>query len=120
MEYWNQGRSSPGKIITRSYPGQSWHQFGLALDVAFEGNDPYLKKIPIHEANEIWKSMGEIMKSHGIKWGGDFTKIADMDHLEDDYGFTLTQANKLIQLPAGVMAVWNAIDQQRKCGTLIT
>src|SRR5208337_5639888 len=29
-----QGRTTPGKIVTDAPPGHSWHEFGLACDVA--------------------------------------------------------------------------------------
>lgn len=28
-----QGRTKPGQIVTRAKPGQSWHNYGLAVDV---------------------------------------------------------------------------------------
>lgn len=32
---YNQGRTTTGPIITQARPWQSWHQYGLAADVAF-------------------------------------------------------------------------------------
>lgn len=32
---YNQGRTEPGKIVTDAKPWRSWHQYGLAIDLAF-------------------------------------------------------------------------------------
>ena len=30
---WNQGRTTPGKIVTHAQGGQSWHNYGLAAEL---------------------------------------------------------------------------------------
>jgi hypothetical protein len=35
---WNQGRNTPGRIVTNAMAGQSAHQYGLALDFVIIAN----------------------------------------------------------------------------------
>ena len=38
---YNQGRTSPGKKVTNAKPGQSYHNYGLAIDVVrMDGDKP--------------------------------------------------------------------------------
>lgn len=84
-----QGRTTPGQIVTNAPPGSSWHNFGLAFDVAVL--DPYGKSTwPENEA--LWQKIGTIGKSTGLQWGGDWTSIKDRPHFEYHPGLTLTDA----------------------------
>lgn len=69
---YSQGRTAPGKIVT--WTRKSNHITGKAFDVAFVGKDPYPK-------NFDWKILGDIGKSVGLKWGGDW-KTKDNPHFE--------------------------------------
>jgi peptidoglycan LD-endopeptidase CwlK len=69
-----QGRTRAGKIVTYAKPGQSDHNTGKAVDIAFQSHgkaswDPklYAKIVPI-------------AKAIGLKWGGDFPGFKDMPH----------------------------------------
>ena len=78
-KYFNQGRISPGSIITNADELQSYHQYGLAFDIAFEGNYPYPKEYI------KWKAIGEFGEKLGLIWGGRFN---DNPHFEYHSGFT--------------------------------
>lgn len=73
---YNSGRSEDGSIITnaKGEDYESSHQWGTAFDVAIQGNDPY--------NTEKLKRVGEIGKSLGLEWGGDFKEFPDMPHFE--------------------------------------
>jgi peptidoglycan L-alanyl-D-glutamate endopeptidase CwlK len=100
------------QIVTNAKPGLSWHCYGLALDFAFVGTDPYLQKLPPKERDLMWSTLGEVGKSYGFKWGGDFrlvNGVRDLPHLEMTYGLSLDQAIALHE-HGGVPAVWAYID----------
>lgn len=88
-----QGRTKPGKIVTNARPGYSFHNFGLAIDVAPTellklpnwGDTPANQK----RANELWARLGAIGKAIGFRWGGDFTSIKDRPHFEWSGGLSL-------------------------------
>lgn len=76
---YDQGRTTPGPIVTNAKPGVSKHEYGLAFDVA-PLNDKGKPHWP--EDNELWNKIGELGKAIGLRWGGDFTSIKDRPHFE--------------------------------------
>jgi RHS repeat-associated protein len=81
-ELYNRGRTTPGPRVTNARAGQSWHNYGLALDVVGieEGRASY--DLP-------WDDLARIGKRHGFDWGGDFKTISDKPHFEQTSGFRL-------------------------------
>lgn len=74
-----QGRTLPGPIVTKcdGIQRKSNHQaqsdgFGHAIDMAFQGPDPFLDKLPKGARDKIWASYGAAVKRVGLKWGGDW------------------------------------------------
>ena len=73
-----QGRTAPGPIVTKAPPGSSWHNFGLAFDVAvLKGGKPTWPN-----DLKLWGEIGRLGKAVGLAWGGDFTTITDRPHFE--------------------------------------
>lgn len=77
-----QGRTTPGEIVSNSKAGQSYHNYGLAFDfkMVTNGHDDWV-------IGPNWLKVVDIMKKHGMGWGGDFTSIIDNPHFENRYGF---------------------------------
>ncbi len=88
-----QGRTKPGKVVTNARPGYSFHNFGLALDVAPSEllKLPNWGDTPAHQAraNELWSRLGAIGKVIGFRWGGEFKSIKDRPHFEWSGDLTL-------------------------------
>lgn len=86
------GRSVPGKVITNARGGYSWHNFGLAFDVAF-----------LTLAHDVvwsgpWEEIGALGRDLGLTWGGDFANFPDRPHFEFPNGLTLTKLRAQIGL----------------------
>ena len=79
-ELYKQGRSKPGKIITKARGGESFHNWGLAIDVAFEEDGT---QHPIWETTNdelyYWELLGKIGESIGFEWGGRY-RLKDYGH----------------------------------------
>lgn len=86
-----QGRTKPGKVVTWARGGESWHNFGRALDVAFlvDGSPSWNEGLP-------WESVGMVGEAVGLEWGGRNRggKI-DRPHFQFRDGLTLAQARVL-------------------------
>jgi peptidoglycan L-alanyl-D-glutamate endopeptidase CwlK len=87
-ELFAQGRTKPGKIVTKAKPGESWHNFGLAFDV-----------VPLIAGKAVWDSprwteIGALGKAIGLAWGGDFKSFKDLPHFEFHPELTIKQANQ--------------------------
>ncbi len=108
-ELYQQGRSTPGPIVTWARPGYSLHQYGLALDSFFKGPDPYLEKDT--HGLECWDIYGRIAKEHGFEWGGDF-EHTDRPHIQMTFGLKLSDI-QLLYKNGGLPSVWKALDTLR-------
>ncbi|NHB59156.1 M15 family metallopeptidase [Acinetobacter shaoyimingii] len=77
-----QTRLSGNTATTLAKAFQSYHQFGLAADVAFKRNG----KVVISErdpwAMRGYQLYGETAESVGLTWGGRWTRIHDYGHTE--------------------------------------
>lgn len=83
------GRTKPGRIVTHSRGGQSWHNHGVAFDVGvFEGSK-YIEESP------HYKTVGLLGESIGLEWGGRFKSFVDEPHFQFTNGKTLAQAQSL-------------------------
>ena len=69
------GRTAPGDVVTNVKGGASYHNYGLAFDVAFE--DEYGK--PVWDGP--WDLLGRLGEQIGLEWGGRWTK-PDMGHFQ--------------------------------------
>ena len=67
------GRSKPGRIVTNAEGLESYHQYGLAFDVAFV---KYNWNPPVWN---WWTQLGAEGEKLGLVWGGDFK---DYGHFE--------------------------------------
>jgi peptidoglycan LD-endopeptidase CwlK len=79
---YDQGRTTPGSIVSNAKPGQSYHNYALALDFHLQVNG-----VDKWGVDHNWMTVVNIFKSHGFTWGGDFTgDFKDYPHLENKLG----------------------------------
>lgn len=76
-----QGRTTPGNIVTNSKEGQSYHNYGLAIDFALQVNG----KLE-WEVNNDWLAVVNAFKDNGFEWGGEWVKFKDNPHFEKTFG----------------------------------
>ena len=74
---YNKGRTAPGNIVTKAKPGQSYHNYGLAVDTVY----PAAKKAAVVAA----------FKKKGFEWGGEFSDFPDPPHFQKRFGYTWQQ-----------------------------
>lgn len=77
---YEQGRTRPGKIVTKAGPDASPHVAGLAFDIAFrdaEGHITWDETWP-----GAWETVGQIGEGLGLKWGGRWAGFPDRPHFE--------------------------------------
>jgi len=81
------GRTAPGPIVTHTdgIIHRSNHQagadgLGRAVDCCFIGPDPFLDHDPMKAIK--FAAYGHAGQAVGLTWGGTFTTLQDLDHLE--------------------------------------
>ena len=87
-ELYAQGRTKPGKIVTKARGGYSFHNFQTAFDVGIFSKDG---KTYYGESN-AYKTIGEIGESLGLEWGGRWDEFDDPPHFQfNPRGYTMAQ-----------------------------
>lgn len=72
-----QGRTTPGKIVTNAKPGQSAHNFGLALDfVPLVGGKPDWRP-------EAYAAAVALAESEGMESASKWTRFREYPHLQE-------------------------------------
>lgn len=102
---YDQGRRTPGKIVTHAEGGESYHNFGLAVDFALQLENGDVIWNTEYDGNgngqSDWFEVAEIAKELGFQWGGDWHGFKDYPHLQMDFGLTINnmQAGKRPKIP---------------------
>ncbi|MEQ8628109.1 M15 family metallopeptidase [Ekhidna sp.] len=93
-ELYAKGRTASGSIVTYARPGQSLHNYGLAIDVVEikEGKGLWV--------NSRWETIGQIGKRFGFKWGGDWNN-PDRPHFYKNFGKNTAQLMALKKASGG-------------------
>ena len=85
-----QGRSKPGLIVTKAKAGQSFHQYGVALDLY-----PLVNGKPdFSGSSHNWQKIAEIFKRHGFEWAGEWKHFKEMPHFQIRGGHDLEYFQK--------------------------
>lgn len=87
-ELYAQGRTKPGKIVTKAKPGQSWHNWRVAFDVV-----PLRNGKPVWGTSGpdgiLWETIGKIGESVGLEWAGRWKTFKEFAHFQYTGGLTL-------------------------------
>jgi peptidoglycan L-alanyl-D-glutamate endopeptidase CwlK len=99
-----QGRSKPGKVVTNAKGGQSYHNYGLAIDIvllvdkdkngSFETASWDVKTDFDKDAKADWMEIVQIFKRYGYEWGGDW-KFKDDPHFQKSFGKSIYELRAL-------------------------
>ncbi|SFE14850.1 peptidoglycan L-alanyl-D-glutamate endopeptidase CwlK [Lentibacillus persicus] len=93
-ELYEQGRSEGGQVVTHARGGESYHNYGLAIDYALRNHDGDIIWDTNYDGNNNgesdWFEVADIAKELGFKWGGD-GNFKDYPHLQMDFGLSINQ-----------------------------
>lgn len=107
-----QGRTALGNIVTNAKGStySSQHQWGIAIDFYLDmdvDGDGSKKDDAFNNSTGLFDRVGQIAKSIGLGWGGDWTSIKDRPHLYlSDWGSTTTKLKAQYGTPEKFMASW--------------
>ncbi|MDQ0973840.1 peptidoglycan L-alanyl-D-glutamate endopeptidase CwlK [Neobacillus niacini] len=90
---YEQGRTVAGNIVTNARGGESFHNFGLAIDFAIKTPSTDIIWDMQYDGNQNgiadWNEVVEMAKALGFEWGGDWSQFKDYPHLQMNFGLTL-------------------------------
>ena len=94
-----------GEIVTNAKGGESWHNYGLAVDGALKIGRQALWDFNL----PYWRAYGVTAISSGFEWGGMWPgKKADHPHIQLRGGLTIVQAKDIFDV-SGIDGVWSAV-----------
>lgn len=87
---YNQGRTFRGPVVTNAKPGQSYHNYGMAVDFALviDGKTASWDTKADWDSDKKadWMEVVETFKRYGWSWGGDWSTLKDLPHFEKTFG----------------------------------
>lgn len=101
------GRSRPGKRVTNARGGESFHNYGVAADIAFYNQEGGITWPEGGDYEKLWTRYGEHAKKQGLEWGGDWKSITDRPHIEYHPGVNSASALKPAYKRGGQEAAWD-------------
>lgn len=109
-ELYAQGRTTPGNIVTNAKYPLSPHCWGVAFDFCRN-----VRGREYDDSDGFFKKCGEIGKSLGLAWGGDFRSFVDKPHLELKK-YLPNNSVKTLQAqygtPENFIKTWSKIDEE--------
>lgn len=98
-----QGRSTRGPIVTHARGGESYHNYGLAIDFALQTEKGQVIWDLEYDGNgsgeSDWLEVVAIAKRLGFEWGGDWEGFKDYPHLQMDFGYSISQLQRGFRPP---------------------
>lgn len=96
-QLYEKGRSERGNIVTHAKGGESFHNFGLAIDFAIKvkGQAVWDMKYDGNgNGRADWMEVVGIAKDLGFEWGGDWKHFKDYPHLQMDFGLSINDLQR--------------------------
>ncbi|WP_152656138.1 M15 family metallopeptidase [Oceanobacillus sp. CFH 90083] len=92
------GREDGGNIVTHARAGESYHNYGLAVDYAIRNQEGEIIWDIHYDGNNNgesdWFEVAEIAKDLGFEWGGDFNRFPDYPHLQMTFGLSISELQR--------------------------
>ncbi|MCE0499451.1 MAG: M15 family metallopeptidase [Methylacidiphilales bacterium] len=102
---YQEGRTTPGPIVTNAPAGYSTHNFGVAFDLGiFDADGRYIDDLPDRgimseaQVSDYYRYLAPIGKALGLIWGGDWESIDDEPHYELNLWPDLRETERLAKL----------------------
>nr|WP_295971239.1 M15 family metallopeptidase [uncultured Bacillus sp.] len=95
---YEKGRTAGGSIVTYAKGGESYHNFGLAVDFALQTSEGDVIWDMEYDGNgnsmADWTEVVSMAKELGFEWGGDWAQFKDYPHLQMDFGLTISDLQR--------------------------
>ena len=114
-ELYAKGRDAAGNVIdkkqvvTNAKPGSSFHNYGIAADLVFDGVPTTPKIDWSWDAKWPWAQMGHIAQSCGLEWAGAWVTFPENPHVQLITPGLKWQNFLALYTQGGLKAVWDKI-----------
>lgn len=95
-----------GRIVTKARAFESWHNYGIAVDVVFRTDKGWTwDDVP----DEKWDELGNVGKLFGFEWGGDWSSWPDLPHFQIRGKLPNLRECKRILFEKGIDELWKLV-----------
>jgi peptidoglycan LD-endopeptidase CwlK len=110
----------PELIVTKAFPGFGLHSYGVAIDMAFDGNHQRAGVQWTWDDGDAraqgkqplpWTRLGQIGELFGMEWAGRWTTFPELPHFQNRFGLQVHQMYDIYQAD-GLQGVWKAFDKR--------
>ena len=98
------GRTEPGQKVTNARAGESWHNYGLAVDLVLMIDGKWT-----WNHTELYKKAPIYFEPLGLEWLGRSKRFPELVHYQFPTSFTISSAKGLAKKGGGILSVWNEI-----------
>ena len=84
-----QGRTTPGRVVTKARPGKSMHNYRLAYDVVPLRNGKPVWGTTGEDAT-LWQKVGALGVAQGLEWAGNWRTMREFPHFQFCNGHPLS------------------------------
>lgn len=102
-------------VVTNAPAGMSMHNYGLAVDIVFDGDEVKPGWQWSWSQKHPWKGLAELGRSHGLEAAYFWKSFPEGPHFEKAYGFTYRELNAFYR-EGGTAMVWSVLDMRQKIG----
>jgi peptidoglycan L-alanyl-D-glutamate endopeptidase CwlK len=88
---YNQGRTTPGNIVTNAKAGYSFHNFGVAIDFVLMSSGYDMTADADKDGIADWTEVVTEATRLGFEWGGTWVSFKDFPHFQMTFGLTTAQ-----------------------------
>jgi peptidoglycan L-alanyl-D-glutamate endopeptidase CwlK len=112
-DLWQKNRNDQGEpigsVLTNAKGGQSWHNYGLAVDIVFKDQNLNALFDDLRYAE-----LGVVADYFHIHWLGENPKIkGDIYHFDVNFGYTINELLAIYNGPeGGLHGVWKHLDNR--------
>jgi peptidoglycan L-alanyl-D-glutamate endopeptidase CwlK len=92
------GRTIAGRKVTNAKGGQSYHNYGLAIDIVLiiDGKEISYDTKKDYDGDGVsdWMEIVKIFTMYGWEWGGNW-QFKDTPHFQKTFGYSIKQLQKM-------------------------
>jgi len=111
-ELYAKGRTTRGPRVTNARGGQSYHNFGLAIDFCYDINASKPGLQPSWVASD-YDMLGVFAQMQGLEWGGDFKSFKDLPHVQWPLAPHSLAIVRHWYSEGGISTAWQGLDAGR-------
>lgn len=100
----------PELVVTKAFPGFGLHSYGVAIDMAFDGNHQKAGIQWTWDEKLPWARLGQLGELVGMEWAGRWTTFRELPHFQNRFGLQVHQMYDIYQAE-GLPGVWKEFDR---------